>query len=207
VGTKLNSGTPDMRRGGQTPATMTQARSEYASLANALDVIGGPALIVDPGGGVLRANAAARALLARDGQNLTASLAKTIAGTLGESLWQLTALRETDNPPGFLALLKAPTKEETYADAVNEVVGTDLEAPGEAKRRKLDDAILHAARLWKLTRRQKEVFQLLACGLTNTSLAEMLDIGERAVEYHVSAILVKAGAENRTMLIAKLLDL
>ena len=114
----------------------------------------------------MQANAAARALLARDGNDLTTSLARTIAGPPAESRWQLTALRETDSPPGFLALLKTPTKEESVANA---------EAWEKAKRTKIDGAILRAASLWKLTRRQKEVFELLACGLANTSMAEMLE--------------------------------
>ncbi|MES1206130.1 MAG: LuxR C-terminal-related transcriptional regulator, partial [Pseudomonadota bacterium] len=70
-----------------------------------------------------------------------------------------------------------------------------------------DQAVVRATRLWKLTRRQRQVLELLACGLTNGIVAEMLQIGDRAVEYHVSAILDKAGAANRTMLISKLLDL
>jgi DNA-binding NarL/FixJ family response regulator len=49
-----------------------------------------------------------------------------------------------------------------------------------------------------LTRREAEVLQLLALGRTNKEIAAALVITERTVKYHVSAILSKLGAGNRT---------
>ncbi len=50
----------------------------------------------------------------------------------------------------------------------------------------------------QLTPRELEVLQWLGKGLKNRELAEKLFISERTVKFHISAILSKLGAENRT---------
>jgi DNA-binding NarL/FixJ family response regulator len=49
-----------------------------------------------------------------------------------------------------------------------------------------------------LTPRELEVLGLLTLGLANREIAERLYIGERTAKFHVSSILAKLGAENRT---------
>lgn len=49
-----------------------------------------------------------------------------------------------------------------------------------------------------LTEREREVLQLMAQGLQNKEIAQQLVISERTVKFHVSAILAKLGAGNRT---------
>ena len=56
-------------------------------------------------------------------------------------------------------------------------------------------------RIWAaLTPRQREVLGLLGCGADNLKIAGSLGISERAVKGHVSALLEKFGADNRTAL-------
>ncbi len=53
-----------------------------------------------------------------------------------------------------------------------------------------------------LTAREEEVLQLLAQGLQNKEIAGQLVISERTVKFHVSCILAKLGAGNRTEAVA-----
>jgi DNA-binding NarL/FixJ family response regulator len=50
----------------------------------------------------------------------------------------------------------------------------------------------------RLSPRELEVLRTLARGLTNKAIAQELFISERTVKFHVSAILSKLGASNRT---------
>jgi DNA-binding NarL/FixJ family response regulator len=49
-----------------------------------------------------------------------------------------------------------------------------------------------------LTRRELEVLEVLAEGLSNRAIASRLHISEHTVKFHVSSIFAKLGAENRT---------
>jgi DNA-binding NarL/FixJ family response regulator len=49
-----------------------------------------------------------------------------------------------------------------------------------------------------LTRREIDVLQLLAEGLSNKSIAERLGISDQTVKFHVASITSKLGASNRT---------
>jgi DNA-binding NarL/FixJ family response regulator len=48
-----------------------------------------------------------------------------------------------------------------------------------------------------LTRREREVLEMLAAGLTNAQISERLVLSERTVAHHVSAILAKLGVKTR----------
>lgn len=49
-----------------------------------------------------------------------------------------------------------------------------------------------------LTRRERDVLQMLATGLGNKEIAAQLAISEHTVKFHVASILGKLGAESRT---------
>ena len=52
--------------------------------------------------------------------------------------------------------------------------------------------------LEELTPREMDVLRLLAQGLPNRKIATRLDVNERTIKYHVSAILAKLEVSNRT---------
>ena len=53
------------------------------------------------------------------------------------------------------------------------------------------------------TSKEMDVFALLAAGKTNAQIAEIVNITERTVRFHVSNILKKLGAGNRTEAVVK----
>jgi DNA-binding CsgD family transcriptional regulator len=57
-----------------------------------------------------------------------------------------------------------------------------------------------------LTPREREVLGLLVQGLTDQQVADALGISARTVEKHVSAVLQKLGARNRTEAVARALE-
>ncbi len=102
---------------------------------------------------------------------------------------------------GFLLKNGTP---EALAEAVRVVAGGDaLLAP--AITRRVIEAFAtvglrqqEAARLGELTPREHEVFVLLAGGATNAEIARALHLGETTVKTHVSRVLTKIGARDRT---------
>ena len=91
-----------------------------------------------------------------------------------------------DGMPGdwrLFALLPTPEQD---ADPV----------PGRTNRADIRPTTSNAA----LTRREREVLPLVAQGLSNRQIADVLSIGERTVEGHVANILAKWGLATRTQL-------
>ena len=94
-------------------------------------------------------------------------------------------------------LLKGASRQEIF-DAIRTVyAGGSLLQPG-VTTRLLDHVRGEGERAEPLTPRELEVLALVARGLKNAEIAGALFITERTVKFHVSSILAKLGAENRT---------
>jgi DNA-binding NarL/FixJ family response regulator len=102
---------------------------------------------------------------------------------------------------GFL--LKDVSPEHLVGAVRTVAVGDALLAPSITRRLverfARPQAALEAApeRLARLTARETEVFKLLARGMSNAEIAEMLVVSEATIKTHVAGILAKLGLRNR----------
>ncbi|MGH2850400.1 MAG: response regulator [Solirubrobacteraceae bacterium] len=123
-----------------------------------------------------------------------------ILTTFGLDDYIIEALRA--GASGFI-LKDVPTAE--LVRAVRVIADGDaLLSPG-VTRRLLDrvgrrlpaSATTTPAALAELTDREREVFELLARGLSNAEIAEVLTVGDATVKTHVSNVLMKLGLRDR----------
>ncbi|WP_236243456.1 response regulator transcription factor [Streptomyces sp. CC228A] len=109
---------------------------------------------------------------------------------------------------GASAFLLKDTPPEQLADAVRTVAeGGALLAPSVTRRligrfadgRTVNPAV--AARLERLTGRERDMVAAVARGASNGEIAERFDIGPATVKSHVSSILAKLGLRDRTQVV------
>ena len=97
---------------------------------------------------------------------------------------------------GLLSREADPARITAALNAVNHGLAAVDPALGGALLPTPDEA--QAFQLEELTKREHEVLELLAEGLSNRSIAYKLEISEHTVKYHVNSILRKLGAQSRT---------
>jgi DNA-binding CsgD family transcriptional regulator len=148
-----------------------------AALTATLEAVRGPAFLLRERGHLVQANAAARALLARDPHGVAVDLRAAAAGR-GDPRFSVTRLEVPNAPDHFLAVLRP--------------------APGTPTPRAAAAAVR-----WRLTPRQREVLGQLAAGKGNKDIAARLGLAERTVELHVTALLEKMACEHRAQLVAR----
>jgi DNA-binding CsgD family transcriptional regulator len=153
---------------------VARGRLAFAALPAALEEVAAPAFLVSARGDVLHANGAGAAQLASPGgRDVRAWLA-----TRGHPAYRWTELRAPGLQPHFLVVAHRPPSRHAERAAA-------------------------CARQWGLTPRQAEVLAALARGASNKVAAAELGCGEPTVEFHVTALLAKAGCESRAALVAR----
>lgn len=177
---------PALRRRLSLERRLRDAPRTFAAFHVALEMLGAPAFVIATSGAIHEANSAARALLATSGSEVRAALRDAVAWRCNVLRFELTPLRE----PGaadYLAVLRPAAPETDDARIAHRVA-------------------LAGAR-WQLTPRQREVLALLVTGASNGLIAQTLDIAERTVEFHVTALCNRVGADSRAKLTALVLSL
>jgi DNA-binding CsgD family transcriptional regulator len=162
-----------------------ELRLERGSRASMLDLalqsIASAALIIDADGAVLQANDVARSML------------DAPAATLREDLGSI-ARSKGDHPDWSISSIETNGRNTTMLVVSRHPNTADL-AGGR---------LALAERRWQLSPQQSRVLAKVADGTPNRTIAAMLEISERTVEAHVTALLAKAEVENRAELVAKL---
>lgn len=150
-----------------------------------------------------------------------------------DGLWALAQLAETDDPPPVLVLttfdedtlvldaLRAGARgymlKDVTVDQLTRAVGI-LAAGGTFIAPSITDRMLRAIRTvpvredsvaptQDLTEREGEVLRLMAEGYGNRDIARVLFLAEGTVKNHVSTILLKLGARDRTNAVLRALHL
>ena len=153
-----------------------------AALGAALEELGVPAYLLDGQARIRRCNAAGRTLLDQRPADVAASVRGAVERRPAPLAFRVTAIHEPGLPRQWLATLRPQS-----VDA------------------RMEAGVAAAATRWRLTRRQTEVLGHVVAGRPNASIAATLGVSQRAVELHVTAILDRAGVENRAALVASVL--
>ncbi len=160
------------------PITDLEPSLVLRALTSTLELLPFPAMVFDGAAQLKLANSLASVLLGDAQSEVHPRIARALKlGSDGH--WTATPLGDTGLPGP--CLLTAPAANPTS-----------------------EDRIKAAALRWRLSRRQREVLELLAKGRSNKEIALALGCAVSTVEIHVSAVLQKTGVGRRAQLIAQL---
>lgn len=102
---------------------------------------------------------------------------------------------------GALDFVRKPFREQNLLDRINEAL--DIEAG----RRKLQHDQRHLAeRLASLSEREQKIFERVAAGEMNKSIAAELGISERTVEVHRAQVMAKLGVKTLAQLVRLMIE-
>lgn len=156
---------------------LRQAPGTRALLDAALEAIPAPVVVLDGRGALLEANAAGAGWLAGDRAGHRELLRQAIRGRAVPGMFQVTAVKMNPAVTRYLVVFKG------------------------------DPSTAHAWRTasfaWGFSKRESQVFALLARGLTNRAVAADLAIAERTVEAHLTSMFEKAQVETRAELVVR----
>jgi DNA-binding CsgD family transcriptional regulator len=141
-----------------------------------MEGIGAPAYMLR-GGVVVHANAAGEAELARDRQATLDLLRDHVQGR-SRGAFALARHRAPGAPEHVLAIGRYRTADTTSRAAA-------------------------LGRRWGLTEAQRRVLALVGTGVSNKAAAAALRCAESTVEFHLTAVLARAGCASRSELVAR----
>ncbi|HSN24871.1 MAG TPA: LuxR C-terminal-related transcriptional regulator [Kofleriaceae bacterium] len=153
-----------------------------AALAAVLEQIAGPAFIVSSNGRIHDVNGAGRAMLESRRKELSLTLIAALAGDTPPLPIEMIPLADHGVHGHWLAVIRSRTADHRATSAIART----------------------AARL-KLTRRQREVLARVVVGESNATIAAALEISERAVEQHITALFDRAAVDSRAALVTYVL--
>ncbi len=153
-----------------------------AALVAVLEQIAGPAFIVSSDGRIHDVNAAGRAMLETRRQELSMTILAALAGDTPPMPVEMIPLSSHGVHGHWLAVIRTRTPDHRATSAIART----------------------AARL-KLTRRQREVLARVVVGESNATIAAALEISERAVEQHITALFDRAAVDSRAALVTYVL--
>lgn len=172
---------PALRRRLSIERRLRMSARVCASLHSALEQLGSAAMVIDARGEVQELNRAAQGMIDGDLEGVRKAIRDSIAGRPSTINMEMVEIRDPGTPIHYLAIVRPDP---------------------ETRRTFLVQA---ATQRWSLTKKQSEVLGCIVKGLANATIANMMKVGERAIELHVSAIFDRVGVESRSALVARVL--
>jgi DNA-binding CsgD family transcriptional regulator len=166
---------PDLCRRLRLERALLTAPTARAALDVAMESLASAAFLVSSRGTPLAVNTAARRAFDADPQGVRSQLVHAVRCPRTSEAFRIVPVSARGSPPSYLVIGRA--------------------APDTHAR------VQRAAQAWGLTRRQHDVLALVADGHSNARVAADLNISDRTVEVHLTAIMARAQVASRAALV------